>query len=509
MSLVDLDAHLRSWASRQRQRISPLAHRKGLEALLEIPATLRQAVELSIASGGVWGVELPDRVDAGCRIRLDGAKLPGLRGQKMAQNLSLRRADLRFADLRGAGWRRCDLSRADLRFADLTDADLRGVALIETSLNGAVLRGTSLIGTCLYGADLRGADLRGANLWLALYDEKTRWPRGFDLGAHQQRIAPTAVDPFNLSGADLCGVDLRGKIQRDPNVGQDHRWRWFHNAELRGADFRGVNLDNTEFCGAILCGADFRGARLSDVDLRATDLSGAVFGDVEPAGLRCQHAFYLASQRPVWLQLENDGVPVGPGANLCGRDLRTLPLRSAHLHLALFDEKTQWPEFIHPEEHRLIGPGRDLRWLSWSDMGKSHQYEGISLCDADLRHTTLYGMDLLKSDLRRANFQGADLLGVYLEQSRCIGANFRDADLTAAQLIETDFRNVDLRGASLFGADLRGSRFSGADLRGADLSVADLSGAILEGADLRGARCTEKTQWPLDFDEQRHGVIRH
>jgi uncharacterized protein YjbI with pentapeptide repeats len=83
-----------------------------------------------------------------------------------------------------------DLSWAYLRGANLASANLGSANLLGTSLNGANLSKANLMGACLNGADLRGADLRGASLhWVLLekanlsgvrYDEKTRWPDGFN-----------------------------------------------------------------------------------------------------------------------------------------------------------------------------------------------------------------------------------------------------------------------------------------------------------------------------------------
>ncbi|MGA2504957.1 MAG: pentapeptide repeat-containing protein [Anaerolineales bacterium] len=83
-----------------------------------------------------------------------------------------------------------DLSWANLRGANLTSANLSMANLLGTSLNGANLSKANLTGACLNGADLREADLKGATLhWAALeeaklfgakYNQKTRWPDGFN-----------------------------------------------------------------------------------------------------------------------------------------------------------------------------------------------------------------------------------------------------------------------------------------------------------------------------------------
>ncbi len=87
---------------------------------------------------------------------------------------------LREANLKGA-----NLDGANLIEADLIRANLRGSYLIGADLTNANLTSANLIGADLRRADLRGADftkanLRGANLETAMYDQFTKWPRGFN-----------------------------------------------------------------------------------------------------------------------------------------------------------------------------------------------------------------------------------------------------------------------------------------------------------------------------------------
>ena len=107
---------------------------------------------------------------------------------------SLQRAALRFADLRAA----------NLSFARLTGADLTGAQLRGADLTGADLRGANLYGATLFGAHLTGADLTGANLKGALYDDATRWPRGFDPRPHGAR-------KFTRPGSGRTGLAVQAR----------------------------------------------------------------------------------------------------------------------------------------------------------------------------------------------------------------------------------------------------------------------------------------------------------
>jgi hypothetical protein len=141
---------------------------------------------------------------------------------------SLEGADLFHADLRGADLRGADLSGADLRGADLRRARLgkpemavateiawawcawiltwlviyhdqvsrhqSGAALtgpmiywclaatyrIKAEWRGAIRAALNLRSAVFEAADLRGAALQGATLTGARYDDRTRWPGGFD-----------------------------------------------------------------------------------------------------------------------------------------------------------------------------------------------------------------------------------------------------------------------------------------------------------------------------------------
>lgn len=78
-----------------------------------------------------------------------------------------------------------DLSHAKFRGVDLREAMLRAAILDGADLRGASLRNADLFEARFRDADLRGADLtntflRTADLTGALYDQHTRWNKGFD-----------------------------------------------------------------------------------------------------------------------------------------------------------------------------------------------------------------------------------------------------------------------------------------------------------------------------------------
>jgi uncharacterized protein YjbI with pentapeptide repeats len=109
--------------------------------------------------------------------------------------LNLENADLRKANLKGANLRASDLDESDLSNVNLSGADLERAKLYNANLSNSILTGANLQFAKMRGANLSKADLSGANLrWARLqdvklndailtnvrYNDRTRWPEGFD-----------------------------------------------------------------------------------------------------------------------------------------------------------------------------------------------------------------------------------------------------------------------------------------------------------------------------------------
>ncbi len=84
-------------------------------------------------------------------------------------------ADLSWATLRGVNLAGANLSMSNLHGASLNGANLSYANLSGASLNNADLRAADLTGAILHWASLDEAKLIGAK-----YNEKTKWPDGFD-----------------------------------------------------------------------------------------------------------------------------------------------------------------------------------------------------------------------------------------------------------------------------------------------------------------------------------------
>lgn len=137
---------------------------------------------------------------------------------------------------------------------------------------------------------------------------------------------------------------------------------------------------------------------------------------------------------------------------------------------------------------RLIAGGaRREAVTSWNEWRAAHEGP-IDLARAELRLTTLNGVDLRAVDLR-----GADLLGAKLCEAVLVDADLSGADLYKAQLWDAD----------LAGADLRGANLRESMLLGANFERCDLSSGIFDGA-----RYDRSTRWPEGFRAEGRGMIR-
>lgn len=146
------------------------------------------------------------------------------------------------------------LARIDLTHADLADLELLEIRLARADLTGANLYNSNLAGADLTEAALTFADLRRANL----------------------------VDA-TLAGANLSAANLQG-------------------ANLLNANLRGARLENTKLTQAWLVGADLTEATLEQADLRAANAKFAVFTGARVAQVRADeidltHAVLGAEQR--------------------------------------------------------------------------------------------------------------------------------------------------------------------------------------------------------------------
>ena len=199
---------------------------------------------------------------------IDAAAAAGIttsHARKIAlENLAKAGVKLRNIDAPKAELRQINLTGADLIGANLEGADLTSALLNQANLSKADLSHARLYGTSLVGATLENVNLRGA-----LYDENTRFPKGFDTRlSGALLIAPgTSLAGVKLPKAKLWGVNLR-------------------NANLTAIDLSeascpGAFLQNANFEDANLQGANFQGAHMQGTILQKADIRKANFWAVK------------------------------------------------------------------------------------------------------------------------------------------------------------------------------------------------------------------------------------
>ena len=95
---------------------------------------------------------------------------------------------------------------ANLKLSNLTNANLAGSYLSNANLKLSNLTNTNFERCILYGADMRGINIETANFQGAVFDQKTKWPEGFN--------------PY-LKGAKLVGNPIRILIEDlDPSLSE-------------------------------------------------------------------------------------------------------------------------------------------------------------------------------------------------------------------------------------------------------------------------------------------------
>jgi hypothetical protein len=135
------------------------------------------------------------------------------------------------------------------------------------------------------------------------------------------------------------------------------------------------------------------------------------------------------------------------GADLCGVDLRQLPLAGLHASLT-------WDKMAEEDERALDAVDAAAAVFSQANLRGAH-LEG-----AWLRQVDLSGTDLRHAKLTRAELYSAYLAGARLGQSHLAGASLRRAVLSA----NTNLYDAQLSDATWGAARLRDIRWNGVDV---------------------------------------------
>jgi uncharacterized protein YjbI with pentapeptide repeats/beta-lactamase regulating signal transducer with metallopeptidase domain len=169
----------------------------------------------------------------------------------------------------------CDLSGRDLRNIDLHGLKITGADMTKTDLRGANLAGTEFAGTDLSGANLDGANLTGARF------------TGTDISNatfHNARMDGVQFTAISLRNSGIDPAGLRAILLRGC-TGCD-----LSHMNLRGIDFRGIELTGVDLSHSDLTGANLSGVRLKGVDLDSASLDRANLRHAVLEGCSLAHA---------------------------------------------------------------------------------------------------------------------------------------------------------------------------------------------------------------------------
>src|SRR5665213_2008023 len=191
--------------------------------------------------------------------------------------------------------------------------------------------------------------------------------------------------------------------------------------DLSGLNFRGRNLSDADFTGAILAGCKFANARLDHTVFFAADMQEA---DLSECSLR------RADLRGACLR----------GADLTGADLFEADLREGSI--------------------AAVDRGRGLRLLEHTS--RVSEAQGATLVGANLERSKLSGVIAVRADFTDAILKDAKLVRANLKQCSMSGVNLAGADLSGADLSGADLRDAVLVGATIYACNTTDARMDGA-----------------------------------------------
>ena len=204
--------------------------------------------------------------------------------------------------------------------------------------------------------------------------------------------------------------------------------------DLRGYDFREVNLKNMSFVGSNLEGALFQGANLQGANFEGANLNNA---NLQEASLQCAN-FENASLINANLE----------GANLTGANLK---------HATLIDSN-----------------------LGYADLTRSN------FMDSNMTSTNGHKANFLEANLRNVVFEGANLSNANFTNAKLKDAILTRVNLSFANLSYANLKNSNLKEAMLMNVNLTNANLSNADLEYANLTNANLTNANILNAKIRG-----------------------
>ena len=310
------------------------------------------------------------------------------------------------------------------------------------------------------------------------------------------------------------------RLLREEGVEGWNRWREdnpsievnLRGANLTGANFFRVHLDDADLRGATLTRANFLRANLGyakliDTNLRQAQLIDANLYRADLTGANLTYANFFTAQldstilSDANLGYANLGYANLGYANLTRANLGYATLTRANLDYAtltranlgyatltranflranlgyakLIDTNLRQAQLIDANLYRADLTGANLTYANFF----TAQLDSTILSDANL-----YRANLTRANLTRANLGYANLTGANLYRANLTRANLGYVKLTRANLTRANLTGVELENSNLGYANLTRANLTGANLISANLFRADLENANLTGANL-------------------------
>jgi len=369
-----------------------------------------------------------------------------------------------------------------------------GVHSQELDLTGANFAGKDLSDTDFTGAVVVGADFR----FTGITPEQLASTASYQTKDLRGTIFSGT---WNLRGGDFTGQDLTDSDFRTARLDNAN----FSNADLTNALFLGAKLANANFSGADLShaqvGSHFQGTEgdLTNVNFSSATLVGTTIG--ASTGADFTNAVLqdtILSSGITLPQLESTmsyqnrdltGVVVPASIDLTGKDFSGWTLAGARLpnlsgaQLNGADLSGAWLENL--KEANLSGANvRGAQFQRDSNLTQEQLKSSASYQSKDLAGVGLF------FDVSGWDLSGVDLTEAHITNGLVSESNFSNTKLANASLWSSKFNDVSFQGADLAGSNVRRSTLANVDMSGANLTDVDfanatLSSVILDGTDLR------------------------
>ncbi|MCB2090299.1 MAG: pentapeptide repeat-containing protein [Alphaproteobacteria bacterium] len=394
------------------------------------------------------------------------------------ENISISDVILNNIDLSNVNLERAIFSKSKLSHLNLNNTNLTGANIADSqllisegpniNLSGAVIS-SSLISGNLSNVDLSYAFVKNSTISGKLdgaHLEKTN----FSGSRISSSLSGAILEDANfentfihsLSGAVLKNTNLNGIQSRSddlPASVSNYTGTDLSDFDLSNGNFHNTDFSNSKFINTDLSNVSFRGSVFKNVDFLGANLEGAIF-----------------------LSLQDNP------ADLRSADLSKAKIKNTHFASALFDCNTKFPKNFDPYKNAMIN------------------------VDGNCNNTKTNKSKLPIEDMLKPPYQHYRLLNEFEVQSMAgniqftnkIKCKWGEAIHSKSSVI---ISGQDFSGCSVSRVDFSGANLDGANFKGAYLYGAKFDETNIVNIRLDGARVTNSTIFPDNFDATKFKLV--